>query len=107
MKLKIRAVGPNDFGTYRCVAKNSLGETDGNIKLDGKRIWIAIHLHFLFYYIALQWMFFPLKTDLVVQTTSLNYFIILTISLIAYRNANTTTAIISEMSLLNRSYGKS
>ncbi|KAI8043662.1 hypothetical protein M5D96_004995 [Drosophila gunungcola] len=35
MKLKIRAVGPNDFGTYRCVAKNSLGETDGNIKLDG------------------------------------------------------------------------
>jgi len=38
MKLKIRAVGPNDFGTYRCVAKNSLGETDGNIKLDGKRI---------------------------------------------------------------------
>ncbi|XP_033150817.1 Down syndrome cell adhesion molecule-like protein 1 homolog [Drosophila busckii] len=34
MKLKIRGVGPNDFGTYRCVAKNSLGETDGNIKLD-------------------------------------------------------------------------
>jgi len=34
-------------------------------------------------------MFFHLKIDLVVQTTSLNYFIILTISLIAYRNANT------------------
>ncbi|XP_037959080.1 uncharacterized protein LOC119688476 [Teleopsis dalmanni] len=34
MKLKIRNVGPKDFGTYRCVAKNSLGETDGNIKLD-------------------------------------------------------------------------
>ncbi|XP_032573198.1 neural cell adhesion molecule 2 isoform X2 [Drosophila sechellia] len=55
MKLKIRAVGPNDFGTYRCVAKNSLGETDGNIKLD------------------------EMPTP--------------------------TTAIISEMSLLNRSYG--
>lgn len=41
MKLKIRAVGPNDFGTYRCVAKNSLGETDGNIKLDGKREYFA------------------------------------------------------------------
>jgi neurotrimin len=26
MKLKIRNVGPNDFGFYRCVAKNSLGE---------------------------------------------------------------------------------
>ncbi|XP_016962009.1 hemicentin-1 isoform X2 [Drosophila biarmipes] len=55
MKLKIRGVGPNDFGTYRCVAKNSLGETDGNIKLD------------------------EMPTP--------------------------TTAIISEMSLLNRSYG--
>ncbi|XP_043864622.1 peroxidasin homolog isoform X2 [Drosophila mojavensis] len=55
MKLKIRAVGPNDFGTYRCVAKNSLGETDGNIKLD------------------------EMPTP--------------------------TTAIISEMAMLNRSYG--
>lgn len=36
MRLKIRSVGPNDFGSYRCVAKNSLGETDGLIKLDGK-----------------------------------------------------------------------
>lgn len=37
MKLKIRSVGPGDFGSYRCVAKNSLGETDGLIKLDGKK----------------------------------------------------------------------
>lgn len=36
MQLKIRTVGPSDFGSYRCVAKNSLGETDGLIKLDGK-----------------------------------------------------------------------
>ncbi|XP_052870575.1 uncharacterized protein LOC128276148, partial [Anopheles cruzii] len=34
MSLKIRSVGPADFGSYRCVAKNSLGETDGLIKLD-------------------------------------------------------------------------
>lgn len=37
MRLKIRAVGPGDYGAYKCVAKNSLGETDGTIKLYGKR----------------------------------------------------------------------
>lgn len=35
MMLKIRAVAVEDFGSYQCVAKNSLGETDGLIKLDG------------------------------------------------------------------------
>ncbi|XP_017781806.1 PREDICTED: lachesin-like isoform X3 [Nicrophorus vespilloides] len=34
MMLKIRNVGPGDFGSYKCVAKNSLGETDGVIKLE-------------------------------------------------------------------------
>ncbi|XP_021923930.1 neurotrimin-like isoform X4 [Zootermopsis nevadensis] len=33
MKLMIRAVGPTDFGSYKCVSKNSLGDTDGSIKL--------------------------------------------------------------------------
>lgn len=36
MKLKIKNIGPNDFGSYKCIAKNSLGETDGVIKLDGE-----------------------------------------------------------------------
>ncbi|XP_062525063.1 lachesin isoform X2 [Bombyx mori] len=34
MKLTIRKVSPRDFSSYRCVAKNSLGETDGLIRLD-------------------------------------------------------------------------
>nr|CAD7202532.1 unnamed protein product [Timema douglasi] len=34
MMLKIRNVRHMDFGSYKCVAKNSLGETDGVIKLD-------------------------------------------------------------------------
>jgi hypothetical protein len=33
MKLTIRSVGPTDFGSYKCVSKNSLGDTDGSIKL--------------------------------------------------------------------------
>lgn len=36
MFLKIRKVNRTDFGSYQCVAKNSLGETGGQIKLEGK-----------------------------------------------------------------------
>lgn len=45
MRLKIRNVGPNDFGNYRCVAKNSLGETDGLIKLDGEYLYRVQYCH--------------------------------------------------------------
>ncbi|KAK4881541.1 hypothetical protein RN001_004860 [Aquatica leii] len=33
MKLTIRSVSPSDYGSYKCVSKNSLGDTDGTIKL--------------------------------------------------------------------------
>ncbi|XP_066140746.1 lachesin-like isoform X1 [Euwallacea fornicatus] len=33
MRLTIRDVNTTDYGAYKCVAKNSLGETDGTIKL--------------------------------------------------------------------------
>ncbi|XP_050057020.1 lachesin-like isoform X2 [Aphis gossypii] len=33
MKLTIISVTSSDYGTYQCVSKNSLGETDGTIKL--------------------------------------------------------------------------
>ncbi|CAK9813617.1 Ntm [Anthophora plagiata] len=33
MKLTILSVGMSDYGTYKCISKNSLGETDGSIKL--------------------------------------------------------------------------
>jgi hypothetical protein len=36
MKLTIRSVRPQDFGPFRCIATNSLGETDGKIKLYSK-----------------------------------------------------------------------
>ena len=33
MKLTIKAMGKSDFGVYKCVSKNSLGDTDGTIKV--------------------------------------------------------------------------
>lgn len=36
MSLRIKNLRPEDFGSYTCVAKNSLGETEGTIRLYGK-----------------------------------------------------------------------
>lgn len=33
LRLAIRRVTGSDYGTYKCVSKNSLGDTDGTIKL--------------------------------------------------------------------------
>lgn len=33
MRLTINPVTKNDYGTYKCVSRNSLGETEGSIKL--------------------------------------------------------------------------
>ncbi|XP_026830850.1 neurotrimin isoform X2 [Ooceraea biroi] len=33
MKLTISSVGPSDYGTYKCVSRNSLGDSDGSIKV--------------------------------------------------------------------------
>lgn len=53
MRLTINDVDAQDFGSYRCVAKNSLGDTDGAIKLYRKYMSIAttiitiirLHIH--------------------------------------------------------------
>lgn len=47
MILKIRKLSPQDFGSYKCVAKNSLGETDGFIKLD-RKCRLLLNTTFLF-----------------------------------------------------------
>lgn len=72
MKLKIRNIGPNDFGSYRCVAKNSLGETDGMIKLDGN---VESLLKFCFNLIK-QLILFPLEiaTPTTLVTTELTLY---------------------------------
>lgn len=40
MKLTIVDVELSDFGSYKCMARNSLGETDGTIKLYRKYLLI-------------------------------------------------------------------
>lgn len=37
MTLRIRVMEQSDFGTYKCVARNSLGSTEGSIKVYGER----------------------------------------------------------------------
>ncbi|RZB40954.1 I-set domain containing protein [Asbolus verrucosus] len=42
MKLTIRSIGPQDYGNYKCVSKNSLGDTDGTIQVFGKLIKLIL-----------------------------------------------------------------
>lgn len=47
MKLTIRNLQYGDFGNYRCISKNSLGETEGSIRVYGKYIhFIPILVYF-------------------------------------------------------------
>lgn len=46
MRLTINSVGLGDFGSFRCVSKNSLGDTDGAIKL--YREYISFSCVFMF-----------------------------------------------------------
>ena len=44
MRLTIHNLTMEDFTTYSCIAKNSLGETDGSIKLYGEpELFIVRH----------------------------------------------------------------
>jgi hypothetical protein len=36
MKLTIKSLSIGDFGNYRCISKNSLGETEGSIRVYGR-----------------------------------------------------------------------
>lgn len=38
MKLTIKNLSVGDFGNYRCISKNSLGETEGSIRVYGEHL---------------------------------------------------------------------
>jgi hypothetical protein len=61
MRLTINSVSQNDFGSYRCVSKNSLGDTDGSIKLYREyKKWLGIfrnsHFIIITYYLIITVM---------------------------------------------------
>ncbi|KAJ8674631.1 hypothetical protein QAD02_010417, partial [Eretmocerus hayati] len=43
MKLTIRSVSSSDFGNYRCISRNSLGDADGSIRLYRKPSTSSFH----------------------------------------------------------------
>jgi len=38
MMLTIRSLSAADYGSYKCVTKNSLGEAEGSMRIYGKRV---------------------------------------------------------------------
>lgn len=47
MKLTIKNLQHGDFGNYRCISKNSLGETEGSIRVYGD-FYLFIYLVIFF-----------------------------------------------------------
>jgi len=43
MKLTIRCLSPADYGNYKCVTKNSLGEAEGSMRIYGNYIYVYLH----------------------------------------------------------------
>ena len=52
MKLHIHNITREDFGKYKCLAKNSQGETSGEIELNGK--WLMSTYHIKIHHKVLQ-----------------------------------------------------
>lgn len=53
MQLTIRNLQSSDFGSYRCISKNSLGETEGSIRLYGE-FKFNIYIYIFFYFIMFK-----------------------------------------------------
>lgn len=45
MKLTINLLGPQDYGIYRCISKNSLGDMEGTINVYRKYCLLFNFLH--------------------------------------------------------------
>ena len=57
MHLDIFHVQEDDFNTYKCVSKNSLGETDGSINLYSTYNVADQHMHYIEYALVVVAMY--------------------------------------------------
>lgn len=59
MKLTIRSLSPEDYGSYKCVTKNSLGEAEGSMRIYGKKNFYSssIIVYWLLIYWSLMYIF--------------------------------------------------
>lgn len=48
MKLVIRNIEASDYGIYKCISKNSIGETDGTINVYREYNFFLFYLYSLF-----------------------------------------------------------
>lgn len=69
MMLTIRSLSPEDYGSYKCVTKNSLGEAEGSMRIYGKlcehsRVTAITDYHAILAYID----FFRLQLIFVLNT---------------------------------------
>lgn len=45
VQLTIKSVSKSDFGAYRCITQNPLGDMDGTIKLYGEYFFILLKIN--------------------------------------------------------------
>lgn len=46
MMVTVRKFQKEDIGSYRCIAKNSLGEVDSSIRLYGKIFFLVLYFYY-------------------------------------------------------------
>lgn len=79
MRLTIKNLSNKDFGNYRCISKNSLGETEGSIRLYGEFLYLKVIIsNFLYNEVLFTSLFLKLiNTNLndLSEAFDINFFI--------------------------------
>lgn len=69
MKLAIKTLEEQDFGTYKCFAENSLGSTEGSIKLYGEYVSFYLFIFSLIFLFLERKTFYELRQSFSLMNT--------------------------------------